>query len=329
MQVEYGEQEYLLPKVLLSQFTETISKELSEDLAISYVNSLEAKLGGLNQSPESFIENGKALHHYIGETVYGLLISAYVQWLENACHDLNYAGNVYFALRDAAPFYNAAKIKWDGSDLNPVGIYLNRPILGIDDEISGDKGHIQNTVWSYLNNNGIHEDGSIILADTGAWGTVVKAIKEHILPQTKLFPFFWYSHNPNIAGYINTLLKIGDLPEDSGEIINDSMECVFPQLWKRPGKLVDLPEGPEVQLEKSDFLSFTWGNAALEGVKAAAIYYGSGISLSQQLNQIHKLVSLSGEAKKTGLWTGVLPDHTPTWSKGGEFLGNWPRGLLP
>jgi hypothetical protein len=305
------------------------AKELTPGMAHTYVESLINKLGGLNQEFGQLVESGKKLHSEIGHDIYGPLVVGYIQWLTHAIESLGHSGNVYFALRDSAPLEAAAKVLWKNTNLHPIGIYANRPILGIEDEIAQDKGDSSSLALSYLKSKGIHEDGQIILSDTGAWGTVIKEIKTKILPNTKLYPFFWYSHNPNIPGYINSLIKISGISDKIGEILNDSMECMFPQQWLRPDKLTQLNGEPDVILTPADYLSVTWGKTALQGISQSAAENIRGISVSDQIYEIEKLAVLSVKAKLTGSWTGVLPENTPTWSHGEEFLASWPIDLLP
>jgi len=313
------------------QLHEIFSKELTPELSKEYLISLVEKLDGDHQSWISFVSKGEALHQSIGENIYGPLIVGYCNWIQKNCEQLNYAnGNVFFALRDAAPLLAAASILWKENGLNPVGIYANRPILGIEDEFTPDeKSESYQMGLQYLEKHGVKKNGTILWVDSGAWGTVVKVMKQTLLQEAKFYPFFWYSHNPNIPGYLNELMKEADVSEKTLEKINDSLECMFPQPLLRPTKIESVENGPEIILQPSTILAVTWGNAAIKGVTTAAQNLNGIVTHEQEIAHLQLLAKLSHHAQKTGEWTGVLPINTPTWSKGNEFLAEWPKNLLP
>lgn len=310
----------------VSKLEAVFSKELTVDLAHTYITSLVEKIGGMTQNPAEFIEKGKALHYTVGKEIYGPLVAGYCQWLSQECQKLGYSGDVFFALRDAAPLETAALISWPHKGLNPVGIYANRPLLGVDDEIAPETSMANGNVLAYFEKKGVHAADKVIWADTGAWGTVIKVLKTTFLKDKELYPFFWYSHNPYIPGYVNTLLSMAGLDDKFGEILNDSMECMFPQKYLRPLQIIEDSTG--VVLIPSNYLAILWGQAALEGAKAGAVGWQGGISQNEQINELYKLYALSEESKQTGHWTGVLPTNTPTWSQGKEFLTQFSPGLI-
>ncbi|OGG10013.1 hypothetical protein A2154_05180 [Candidatus Gottesmanbacteria bacterium RBG_16_43_7] len=315
------------PETEIQLFKSVLTKELTSDLAQLYTDSLISYLGGLDQPIDEFIQNGSIVHKYIGENLYGPLICGYVIWLEQKIAYIYDQGPVYFALRDGAPFYTAAQVLWKNKNLQPAGVYINRPILGIEDEIAQEKGRVDNRVYQYLAAYGIHKDTKIILSDSGAWGTVVKEIKTNLLPNTSLYPLFWYSHNPYIDGYTNELLEKYGLDPAYGEILNDSLECLFPQTVERPISFMIQNGTIDVALTPSCRLSVVWGKSALSGVSQAASNFDTTeIELESALR---KLIFLSEKAKQAKIWTGVLPTHSPTWSKGDEFIQLWPASLLP
>jgi hypothetical protein len=328
----HGEQEKARIFAGLHDMEAQFARELTPELAQVYIGSLKNHIGSAHESYESFVKQGCEVHKKLGKEVYGPVIIGFLQWAQEklSTHDIDH-GPVHFALRDAWPFYSAAHVLWDGSNtFHPVGTYLNRPLLGIEDEIDPEKSIANGHVAQYLNQSGIKDGGDpVALIDSGAWGTVVQTMKQTYLPHTEFYPIFWYSHNPHIAGFLNEMLpKIG-LDVEFGEVLNDSMECVFPQQYKRPTVFNSSASGHRLALEKADPLSVVWGQAALEGVvEAAHVYKGVQIPTYEILAGLHRLSLLSQEAKM-GIWTGVLPDHTPTWSKGEEFLAAWPKNLLP
>lgn len=305
------------------------ARELTPQLASVYVRSLLAELGGTEQQFEQLVDKGVNLHEYVGEQLYGPLIVGYVKWLEEMCTTLDHSGPVFFALRDAAPLEVAAKILWANKQIYPLSVYANRPMLNIEDEIDPQWANANGKVVDYLKKLGLVQAEKVIWADTGAWGTVVKALKIGVLGQVNFYPLFWYSHNPHIPGYLNGLLAECKIDDKFGELLNDSVECVFPQPHIRPVDVVKIEENWQVKLEVSCYLSQKWGYAALHGVEKSALAALHGELFKDEHSALLHLQHLSSEAKETGKWTGVLPTNTPTWSKGEEFLANWPVNLLP
>lgn len=301
----------------LNQFEQQLARELTPELAGVYVQ-------GLLKTIEN-VEKGVEWHFNLGEKLYGPLIVGYVGWLEKKMKEIGYQGKVHFALRDAAPLMTAAEIMWQGKTYFPVGAYVNRPLLGVDDEIAPEKAKVNGNMKDYLRSLEITGAEKVIWSDTGAWGTVVKTMKQIGLVPGELHPLFWYSHNPHIPGYLNELLAKVVLPEKFGEVINDSLECVFPQQWLRPLELESSPGGWQAKLVSTDGLSCLWGQAALMGVAEAAKHSHEAISEDKAISNLY---SLHQEAKM-GICTGVLAGNTPTWSKGEQFLANWPDNLLP
>jgi len=306
----------------IEKFEKVLANELTPGLAGLYVQGLVNTLG-----KERMIEKGEEWHFEIGKNLYGPLAVGFCQWVEEYCQGIRHGGAVHFALRDAAPLQESANVQWDGKMIYPVGIYVNRPLLGIEDEIAPQEASVDGNMRVYLGALGLLSSSNVVWADTGAWGTVIKVLKQGLLKDVNLHPLFWFSHNPGIPGYINHLLKEAALNPCLGEVINDSLECVFPQQYQRPLEVVQDKVGWRVNLEHNNPIAVTWGRAALAGVKAAAREL-SGITRAQEIVAINKLAE-AHEGAKTGGCTGVLPQNTPTWSKGEQFLAEWPKGLLP
>lgn len=316
----------------LASMTETFARELTPSLAAAYIRSLTEHIGYAHETYEDFVKAGKEVHRKLGREVYGPLIVGFVQWAEHTLTSRGVSGGpVHFALRDAWPFYTAAHVLWDGSSqYHAVGTYINRPLLGVEDEIAPEHAEVNGFVKEYLGSGGFSDTGRpVALIDSGAWGTVTRKLKELYVPHTPFHPLFWYSHNPAIRGFVNELLEHVGLPPEFGEVINDSLECVFPQSYRRPVRFNETDGSRVLTLEKSDPLSVAWGQAALEGVSEAAHQYKSGISDHDVIAAVKNLYELHVSARADGQWTGVLPAHTPTWSQGDAFLAAWPDHLLP
>lgn len=325
-----NQSEYLQTNAALHAFEWVLAKKLSAPIAHSYMQTLIIELGGANQPYETLLATGNMLHEWVGSDVYGPLIAGYCQWVFHQCANLDHSGLVHMALRDGAPMLAAAQVLWKKTSIIPHGIYVNRPILGIEDEISNDAISSDPHVLDYLSQHGIHPNGKLVLCDSGAWGTVVKEMKTKLLPSTQFYPLFWYSHNPHIPGYLNGLLQEMGESDSIGETINDSLECVFPQCWERPIETFEQPSGQiDVVLHANTPLAIAWGESALNGVAKVAQHYKHGISHEKEIETLHNIIFASLHAKQWSVWTGVLPDHTPTWSHGTQFLSQWPADLLP
>jgi hypothetical protein len=315
----------------IEEMQEVFAKELTPELAKIYVDSLVEKLGGENQSLESLINRGIELHFKVGKELYGPLLVGFSQWVAEKISETRHSGPVFFVLRDAAPLKTASDVMWNGKDIFPVGVYANRPLFGIEDEISPEWSNVNGNLVEYLKSLGLADSKKVVWVDSGAWGTVPKVLKENMLQHSKFYPLFWYSHNPGIPGYLNGLISIsGDDPK-FGEILNDSLECVFPQPYKRPLDIFQIKNGWQIDLKSSGLLSMKWGQAALLGVQQCAQekFVSGGVDAKEELSIFGNLVKLSQFAKENNVWTGVLPTNTPTWSKGNEFLAAWDLNLLP
>ncbi len=149
-------------------------------------------------------------------------------------------------------------------------------------------------------------------------------------PDSKFNTYFFYTHLPEyIFGFINHYQ--GNVPSDLLETIADTWEA-FPKYFSRPKQedLVEKDGKAFVDITKrlvdSPFLD-AWTNAATQGVIAAAKDFAMHKETINVSKELHKLWKLSQKAK-TGEFTGVLPDHTPTWSKGESWIANWPWGKV-
>lgn len=136
-------------------------------------------------------------------------------------------------------------------------------------------------------------------------------------------PLFFYSHNPNIPGYLNTL----GIEDKFGEILNDSMECCFINTEQRASKFITENDGSiKPVIQYLDSLSVILGNTLLYGIKKTAEDYEKNKNTPSEEESIEQLVKAIQLAKK-GLFSGVLGENSPTWSEGKKFLEKWPKHL--
>jgi hypothetical protein len=210
----------------------------------------------------------------------------------------------YIILRDAKPL--TAISSCDGWPQ----VWLNRAICGIEDELSGDSVHSSDRlIGDYIIQNGLDEPFTFV--DSGCWGTIVQQLRQklHLVFQ----PLFFYSHNPYIPGYLNSFNMDGDIMET----LNDSLECCFPNYYSRPKSLEDFHGISQPVVHLLDGLSARLGKAAIDGIKIGTTE--NSVTAEQALNN---LVILHDRSRQ-GEFTGILPQHTPTWSKGADFIASW------
>src|SRR3990170_3409491 len=153
----------------INDYQAVLSKELTPELATVYVGSLLNILTS-EVFGQELVKAGQEWHYQAGKELYGPLINGYCKWLESNCVALGHTGDVYFALRDAAPLMESAKILWQNGILYPVGVYANRPLLGVEDEISPEISHVDGNMQKYLKSKALTNKETVVWADTGAWG---------------------------------------------------------------------------------------------------------------------------------------------------------------
>ena len=276
------------------KFHQTLAKELGEELANEFVQSLFKKSGGCPKKAARFF--------YELGIQWAPLMHAWSQWIEKHAE-----GTIALILRDAKPLISLPSTK------NWKRLYLNRLTCGVPDELSGDTSIKQHPLLKhYLSQNGCSEHFTFV--DSGCYGSVVLELCKLGL---NFRPLFFFSKNPNIPGFLN---EIG-ISMIEGEILNDSLECGFPHMCARPSELVEKNGEVYVDLRPSDRLSVRFGNAAMQGVRDAT--FSSAISAKEAAQS---LLALS-EQSRLGEFTGVLSHTSPEWSKKNEFLSNWPKHL--
>ncbi|MEM0106861.1 MAG: hypothetical protein QXS03_01370 [Candidatus Micrarchaeaceae archaeon] len=300
-------------------------------LAMQYSLPLFQRLVGNNPlNQENILNKGRELFYDIGKNLYGPLAVAFAEsLLKNADSDTL----LMFPQRDANIFYIAALAIKSGKPgsyaiplaniMNPV---INRSIYGVEDEVEGKKAGMQNLFLSYLHSLGFGTGKKIVIADAGAWGTMIDALKK-LMPEERIMANFFYSHMPEkIEGFANK--HAGNINDSYLETINDFIEA-FPKPYKRPELLVEhngkiIPDYSGLQID-SKFIS-AWSNAAMHGIIAATQDFLNGhtIDISKELE---KLCLLSDKAR-AGIFTGMLPSHTETWKHGEEWKKNWPWGQI-
>jgi hypothetical protein len=155
--------------------------------------------------------------------------------------------------------------------------------------------------------------------DSGCWGSIVKDL--HLKTSLQFQPLFFYSHNPNIQGFLNEL----NIDDKTCELLNDSMECCFINTITRSTEFKkdeNLNITPIV--EPLDSLSIALGNELLSSIsKNAESFASNSIGIDMAVEKILEACINS----KNGVFNGILSKNSPTWSEGKVFLKTWPKNL--
>jgi hypothetical protein len=271
-----------------------LDKEIGEKASDSFVKSLYNQSAGREEiAAKFFYELGKK---------WGPSINNWAAWVSNRAT----SNKIALILRDAKPLEVIPATK------NWIRLYLNRENVGVSDELSGDNTEMHPLLMKYLEQNNCCNHFTFV--DSGCYGTII--LELHKLG-IELQPLFFFSKNPAIPGFLNEL----GVNEKNGTILNDSLECAFPNIFKRPDSFIEKKGVVEVCLSKADDLSFNFGQSALKGVEDSYLY-----SVMSPEKEVNKLLLLSDKAKQ-GFFTGILPEESPEWSQKNSFLTSWPKEL--
>lgn len=117
-----------------------------------------------------------------------------------------------------------------------------------------------------------------------------------------------------------------------GELVNDTIEENHAsKIYKGPTQLKMKEDGSvEVVLEKNDsFEEEVAAWASCKGVQHAVQIALKKMSLGIHIDPkeiVTHMGCLANKGNTQGIFTGVLPHNTPTWSKGHHFISNiWPK----
>lgn len=306
------------------------SYNLAERYAEGLFNKLEA---GNPSSLEELVDMGSMEFYHVGRHILGPLALRFVDTVLKESE-----GVVVFPARDATPFFYAAKTL---KALNPQGYpvesenilnpVFNRKLWGVEDEQDPENEVLSIShplVQKLLFQLGFGKNVQKSFIEVGCWGSMVDQLKKQ-LSEEDFSVYFLYTHLPDyIYGFIN--IHAGNLPEAVLEIIADTWEA-FPKFFKRPTKLIEENGVVKASLEGkvigSPFLS-SWTTAALQGIVDAAKDFVMNDNRVDPHAEIVRLWQLSQKAQN-GEFTGILPDHTETWTKGEAWKKNWKWGKIP
>lgn len=284
---------------------------------------------------QGILKCGSDIYEEVGREVLGPLV---VRFAECVLLHAPPGSTVAFLARDAQPYFAAAGVLNQRDDIARKGVNLryvtlNRGHLKIADE-NLDKGGAQLNgraqealLDEYLAQEGFGNPRGVVIVDTGCWGTMIeKLMKEaEIRGAEKLNiqqVFFMYSHNPHIFGYVNKVARLhgpGKLATE-GVFIGDTFEC----LPKGEESSKEFTRGDDKKVRpvrrpiESDYLT-AWQEAVLRGVEASAkVFLGSPERFPTGSQALSILEEKKSEARNS--FTGVLPQATPEWSDGKDFL---------
>lgn len=307
----------------------------SNDLAQRHGEALFRKL--LKYSPgnaRDLILAGSLEQYNVGRFVLGPLA---VDFVDTVMRNTT-SGSLVFPARDATPFFYTAKaLKKLNPDRycvseddmhNPV---FNRKLWGVEDELDPVNKVltvVHPMVQRLLSQIGFAKDRNVTFVETGCWGTMADGLRRD-LPDAQFSLHFLFSHMPDrISGFTNEFDN--DLEKGVLETIADTWEA-FPKPFRRPTKLVEHNGMVKASLEGFDINSQLlpiWTVAALQGVVDAALDFVSSGNRVNTAEEIKRLARLSAIAR-TGVFTGVLPEHTQTWSGGQDWKDDWRWGKIP
>lgn len=306
----------------------------SYNLAEKYVKSLFVKLEAEGAKSEvDFILGGAKEFYHLAKDTLGPLSVAYTHAVLKEGEGL-----MIFPARDATPYFVIAKtlISLQPGQY-PVGIeslknpFFNRKLWGVEDELDTEDKPLDvksPLAWQFFQTMGFGKNIVKTFVEQGAWGSLPDMIKTH-MPEERFKLYFFFSHLPEVIyGFVN---QYGDFPEEVLETISDTYEAL-PKAFFRPTRLFSNNGVVDVSLEGKVIENPAikiWSWAVFQGAADAAKEFALKGKNLDVTSQIEKVWQLSQRTEKEGVFTGVLPQHTLTWTEGAAWRVNWPWGKIP
>lgn len=304
-------------------------------LAQGHIDRLFQKLIQTGATSEKdFIRGGAQEFYKISKDILGPLWTSYVDKVFS-----NGDGNgVYlFAARDATPIYWASEgilspsytQKYPIDNSVRVHVDWNRWFMGQEDETEDHKAlpFTHPLMQTFYRQMGFANGQTVKIVEPGAWGSAANALKT-VLPEQKFELNFMFSHMPeHIYGFLND--KIPGMDDKLFEMINDTAEAV-PKPYTRPEELVYHNNIVVANLKdhiiESPYMKI-WSWAVNQGAYDAGVHFARGEKVDVK-GHVEKIIELSKLSQK-GIWTGVLPNNTLTWTNGENWRRNWKWGNIP
>lgn len=305
-------------------------------LAQGHMDRLFDKLAQMgSESEHDILRNGAIEFYKFSKYVLGPLWASYVDSVFSR-GDGN--GTYLFAARDATPIYYAASgilspvygLNYPIDRSTLVHVDWNRWFMGQEDETDSNKrplpfGHPY--MQAFYRQMGFANGRTVKIVEPGAWGSAANALKT-VMPNQKFELYFMFSHMPEyIYGFLND--RAEGIDSRIFEVINDTAEAV-PKAYTRPEELVERDNIVVADLGNHIIDSAymrVWSWAVNQGAYDAGVHFARGDRIDVG-EHVRKIISLS-QMSQNGIWTGVLPNNTLTWTEGEEWRKNWKWGKIP
>ncbi len=325
-----------LKEELVNYFISVASDLGTFDLAKGHIDRLFSKLFADGaKSKKDFLMGGAQEFYKISKLVLGPLWTGYV---DKVFSEGDENGVYLFAARDATPIFWAAegmltpsyKNKYPISNSERILVDWNRWFMGQEDETDDGRKPLpfdHPFMKSFYKQMGFSNGQTVKIVEPGAWGSAANALK-NVMPDQKFELWFMFSHMPEyIYGFLND--KAAGIEDKYYELINDTAEAV-PKPYLRPEKLI-MHENSVVadlngQIIDSPFMK-VWSWAVNQGAYDAGVEFTQG-KRTDIKSHVENIIKLS-EMSKQGIWTGVLPRNTMTWTEGENWKKNWKWGKIP
>ncbi len=287
---------------------------------------------------DAIVEGGEELYFTAGRDVLGPLVTRFV---EHILTDAPRGATIAFLARDAELYFEAAKILAErpdilDRDLKLRYVTLNRQHFKIQDENLNreqptESDHEQERLRElYMKQQMFDNPNGVVIVDTGCWGTMIEKLWNAMAEKGRdvlnlTHVYFMYSYNPAIYGYVNHIAQKNEQRylASQGVFIGDTFEC----LPKPEESSTGFSMGDDGVVEPvrrpitSHYLS-SWNEAVLRGIRASSRRLVASPSNFPTAEEALKLIEQNRVAAGEE-FTGVLPQATPKWTKGDEYLRNW------
>ncbi len=328
-------------KELVEQYVALLFKAIGDGIRLKGLvvgGSLESSV------KEAIVEEGRQIYRSVGREALGPLV---VRFAEHILLNAPEGSTVAFLARDAEPYFEAAKILAEQPSISCRGhklryVTLNRQHFQIFDEnLAKDQPHQsvsgqEALKQEYLQQHMFDNPKGVVIADTGCWGTMIKKMwGEKAQRGASVLnvqeAYFMYSHNPNIFGFVNEIAAKANRNElaSCGVYVGDTFECL-PKKEESSSTFAKGMDGDVVPVRvpiDSVCLS-AWNDAVLDGVReSAARLVAEASDFPSPLQALSIVDANRLEAREK--FTGVLPEATPKWSQGEDFLATWDLPRIP
>lgn len=330
-----AEQVEFLKRELTGNFIEAAPDLGTFGLAEGHVSRLIDSLllqGALTD--RDFLSAGAHEFYRFSRDVFGPLWASYVHKVLSSGR----GGEVYlFAARDATPMYWVAVGLMNGGEqhYNLDGAQFvhtdwNRWFMGQEDELEEGVKPLSFSdpiLKDFYRQMGFGSERLIKIVEAGAWGSAAHALKMN-MPDQPFELWFMFSHMPERTfGFLNSHAPQAD--RKHLEMINDTQEAV-PKSYVRPtnliyqnGRVVADLRGKTID---SPYMQ-VWSWAVKQGAYDAGVLLSQGRSIEVE-RQVEAVIQMS-QSSSRGIWTGVLPRNTLTWTEGENWIAQWPWGKIP